>query len=76
MTTANGISLMNDKIVLTRLELRTIMEDAFIDGWKQGQDSDWFNPEDFLKDHEEPVIIAETQCETAIAIKNLMEEKL
>lgn len=68
--------MMNDKIVLIREELKTIIEDAFIDGWKQGQDSDWFNAEDFLKDHEEPVIIAETQCETAILLKNLMEEKL
>lgn len=73
MITASGISPMSDKIVLTRLELRTIMEDAFIDGWKQGEDSDWFDPEDFLKDHEDPVIIAETQCETAIVLKNLME---
>lgn len=67
---------MNDKISLTRLELKTIIEDAFIDGWKQGQDSDWFDVNDFLKDHEEPAIIAETQCETAIVLKNLMEEEL
>lgn len=76
MTTTSGMLPMNDKIVLTRLELRTIMEDAFIDGWKQGEDSDWFDPEDFLKDHEDPVILEETKCETAVAIKNLMEEKL
>ncbi len=67
---------MSDEITLTRLELKTIIEDAFIDGWKQGQDSDWFEAEDFLKDHEEPAIIEETQCETAILLKNLMEEKL
>lgn len=67
---------MTDKIVLTRLELKTIIEDAFIDGWKQGQDSDWFNAEDFLYDHEEPFILEKTQCETVLAIKNLMEEKL
>lgn len=76
MTTMSGTLPMNDKIVLTRLELRTIMEDAFIDGWRQGEDSDWFDPEDFLKDHEDPVILEETKCETAVAIKNLMEEKL
>ena len=75
MTIKVGISPMSDKIVLTHDELKTIIEDAFIDGWKQGQDSDWFNAEDFLQDHEEPAIIAETQCETAIALKNLMEEK-
>ncbi len=75
MITANGISPMNDKIVLTRLELKTIIEDAFIDGWNQGQESDWFDVNDFLLDHEEPVIIQETQCETAIVLKNLMEEK-
>lgn len=67
---------MDGKIVLTRLELKTIIEDAFIDGWNQGQDSDWFDVNDFLLDHEDPVIIEETQCETAIALKNLMEEKL
>ena len=67
---------MDGKIVLTRLELKTIIEDAFIDGWNQGQDSDWFDVNDFLLDHEDPVIIAETQCETAIVLKNLMEEKL
>lgn len=65
---------MDGKIVLTRLELKTIIEDAFIDGWNQGQDSDWFDVNDFLLDHEEPVIIEETQCETAIVLKNLMEE--
>ena len=64
---------MDGKIVLTRLELKTIIEDAFIDGWNQGQDSDWFDVNDFLLDHEDPVIIAETQCETTIALKNLME---
>ena len=67
---------MDGKIVLTRLELKTIIEDAFIDGWNQGQDSDWFDVNDFLLDHEDPVIIEETQCETAIVLKNLMEEKL
>lgn len=64
---------MTDKITLTRLELKTIIEDAFIDGWKQGQESDWFNPEDFLEDHENLVVLEETQCETAIAIQNLMK---
>lgn len=67
---------MDGKIVLTRLELKTIIEDAFLDGWNQGQDSDWFDVNDFLLDHEDPVIIEETQCETAIVLKNLMEEKL
>lgn len=67
---------MDGKIVLTRLELKTIIEDAFIDGWNQGRESDWFDVNDFLLDHEDPVIIAETQCETAIVLKNLMEEKL
>ena len=67
---------MDGKIVLTRLELKTIIEDAFIDGWNQGQESDWFDVNDFLLDHEDPVIIEETQCETAIVLKNLMEEKL
>lgn len=66
--------MMDDKIVLTRLELKIIIEDAFIDGWKQGQESDWYDAEDFLLAHEDPVVIEETQCETAILLKNLMEE--
>ena len=77
MITANGISPMNDKIVLTRLELKTIIEDAFIDGWKQGQESDWYDAEDFLHYHANPDgSEEETQSETTIALKNLMEEKL
>lgn len=42
---------MNKDIHLTREELQTIMEDAFIDGWKQGQESDWYDAEDFLYYH-------------------------
>lgn len=38
---------MSKDIHLTREELQTIMEDAFIDGWKQGQESDWYDAEDF-----------------------------
>lgn len=65
---------MSDKIVLTRLELKTIIEDAFIDGWKQGQESDWYDAEDFLHYHVNPDgSEEETHSETTIALKNLME---
>ena len=65
---------MHDKIVLTRLEIKTIIEDAFIDGWKQGQESDWYDAEDFLHYHVNPDgSEEETQSETTIALKNLME---
>lgn len=68
MTTASGISPMNDKIVLTRLELKTIIEDAFIDGWNT-QDNDWASAEAYLEHHNE----YGDECETTIALKNLME---
>lgn len=62
---------MNDKIVLTRLELKTIIEDAFIDGWNT-QDDDWYSAEKYLEHHAE----YGEECETTVALKNLMEEKL
>lgn len=58
----------NDKITLTRLELKTIIEDAFIDGWNT-KDCDWVSPEGYLAHHEE----FGYSCETTEAIKNLME---
>lgn len=61
---------MNDKIILTRLELKTIIEDAFIDGWNT-QDNDWASAEAYLEHHNE----YHEECETTIALKNLMEEK-
>lgn len=70
MITANGVSPMNDKIILTREELKTIIEDAFIDGWNT-QDSDWFSAEAYLKQHAK----YGEECETTVALKNLMEEK-
>lgn len=60
---------MNDKIVLTCLELKTIIEDAFIDGWNT-QDNDWASAEAYLEHHNE----YGDECETTIALKNLMEE--
>lgn len=62
---------MNDKITLTRLELKIIIEDAFIDGWNT-QDNDWASAEAYLEHHAE----YDEECETTIALKNLMEEKL
>lgn len=60
---------MSDKIVLTRLELKTIIEDAFIDGWNT-QDNDWASAKAYLEHHNE----YGDECETTIALKNLMEE--
>lgn len=67
---------MTEKISLTRLELKTIIEDAFIDGWKQCADSDWFLAQDFLEYYTSPDgAEEESQSETIVALKNLMEEK-
>ena len=55
-----------DIIQLTRQELITIMEDAFIDGWKT-QDHDWSGPEDFLRLHRE----YDESSETTVAIDDL-----
>lgn len=60
---------MSDKIVLTREELKTIIEDAFIDGWNT-QDNDWYSAEKYLEHHAE----YGEECETTVALKNLMEE--
>lgn len=59
---------MRDKITLTRLELKTIIEDAFIDGWNT-QDNDWASAEAYLEHH----AVYGDECETTIAFKNLME---
>ncbi|WNL63440.1 hypothetical protein [Citrobacter phage Tr1] len=56
------------KIVLTPQELITIIEDAFIDGWNT-QDNDWASAEAYLEHHNE----YDDECETTIALKNLME---
>lgn len=47
-----------DIIQLTRQELITIMEDAFIDGWKQCSDGDFYEPEDFLQDGSSETVTA------------------
>ena len=60
---------MSNEITLTKQELRTIIEDAFIDGWNK-QDNDWASAEAFLEHHEE----YNDSCETTEALKNLMEE--
>nr|DAY73780.1 MAG TPA: hypothetical protein [Caudoviricetes sp.] len=68
MTTVNGILVMSDKITLTKEELKTIIEDAFIDGWNT-QDNDWVSAEAYLRHHAS----YGDECETTIALKNLME---
>lgn len=59
---------LNDPIPMTRGQLITIIEDAFIDGWKT-HDSDWAGPEAYLKKHKE----YNESSETTIAIDNLKE---
>lgn len=62
---------MSDEITLTKEELKTIIEDAFIDGWNT-QDNDWASAEAYLEHHAS----YGDECETTIALKNLMEETL
>lgn len=57
------------KVTMTRLELLTIIEDAFIDGWKT-HDNDWVGPEAYLEKHKE----YNESSETTIAIDDLKEE--
>lgn len=62
---------MSKDIHLTREELQTIMEDAFIDGWKQGQESDWYDAEDFLYYHTTAPVDEQTHSETTLALIDL-----
>lgn len=61
------MSKLDEKISLTKLELKIIIEDAFIDGWNT-QDNDWSSPESYLKHHDE----FGDSCETTEALKNLL----
>lgn len=61
--------MSNEKLTLTRLELKTIIEDAFIDGWNT-QDNDWSGPGAYLELHEE----FGDSCETTDLLKDLQEE--
>ena len=56
-----------DQITLSRMELITIIEDAFIDGWNKGHWSEWGGPESFLKHHKE----YGDSCETTIALDGI-----
>lgn len=40
---------LSDQIPMTRGQLVTIMEDAFMDGWRKGNWSEWGSPESFLE---------------------------
>lgn len=62
---------MSKDIHLTRDELQTIVEDAFIDGWKQGQESDWYDAEDFLYYHMTAPVDEQTHSETTLALIDL-----
>ncbi|QGZ16253.1 hypothetical protein Hena1_00770 [Erwinia phage Hena1] len=62
---AKQVSL-SDQITISRLELITIVEDAFADGWKT-KDNDWSGPEDYLRLHKE----YGDSCETTIALDGL-----
>lgn len=57
---------LKEKLTLTRLELITIMEDAFIDGWNKN-DNAWTDAEAFLAHHKE----YDDSSETTIAIDDL-----
>ena len=63
---AKQVSL-TDQITISRMELITIIEDAFIDGWNKGHWSEWGGPESFLKHHKEEG----DSCETTIALDGL-----
>lgn len=56
-------------ITLTPLELITIMEDAFIDGWNKN-DCDWVGPVEFLAHYKE----YDDSSETTTAIEGIKEE--
>lgn len=62
---------MNKDIHLTREELQTIMEDAFIDGWKQCQESNWYDAENFLYYHMTVPVDEPTHSETTLALIDL-----
>ncbi len=63
------MSNLNDKISLTKLELKTIIEDAFIDGWNT-KDNDWASAEYYLKLHKQ----YGDSCETTDALENLLND--
>lgn len=63
--TAKQVTL-NDPIPMTRGQLITIIEDAFIDGWKTN-DIDWCGPKGYLKHHKE----YGESCETTVALDGL-----
>lgn len=60
------MNFISDKIILTRQELVTIIEDAFIDGWNT-KDSDWYRAEDYLEHHKD----YNESCETTIALDDI-----
>lgn len=60
---------MTKRVSLTYFELRTIIEDAFIDGWNT-QDDDWVGAEAFLRLHKQ----YGESCDTTKAIDDLIEE--
>lgn len=60
------MNFIDNKITLTREELITIIEDAFIDGWNT-KDSDWAYAEGYLNHHKE----YNDSCETTIALDNI-----
>ncbi|BBK09235.1 hypothetical protein [Klebsiella phage 05F01] len=57
-------------ITLTPLELITIMEDAFIDGWNKAEQNEWWDPKLFLELYKEEG----DSSETTTAIEDIKEE--
>ncbi|QEQ94963.1 hypothetical protein pEaSNUABM56_00187 [Erwinia phage pEa_SNUABM_56] len=58
---------LNDPIPMTRGQLITIIEDAFVDGWKKGHWSEWGSAESFLEFYKEEG----DSCETTTALEGL-----
>ncbi len=60
---------LDDKVTLTKLELKIIIEDAFVDGWNT-KDDDWASAEHYLKLHKQ----YGDSCETTEALENLLND--
>ncbi len=60
------MNFIDNKITLTREQLITIIEDAFVDGWET-QDDDWSSAHAYLEHHK----MYNDSCETTTALDNI-----
>lgn len=58
---------LTDQFTISRVELITIIEDSFIDGWKKGHWSEWSSAEAFLEFYKEEG----DSCETTTVLEGL-----